>query len=298
MIDGKNNAVDVSGMISDKNENKHSLQDLALLAAVVKCTDDAIITISLLDQSVTSWNLAAENMFGYTVDDALGQSVMFFIPENLFDKEWCIFEKLRDAAEFDHHFESQRKHQDGRLVDVSITASRINDECGRIIGISNIIRDITHQKQNESDLLSAYQCLQEQVATTKENIKKNSDQHALDKALNLIETSVLPFLEKLKAPAINEDQSNQLLKIIETNLQNLLLSNENNPNLIAAYQQLSPAENQVSSLIRQGLNSKDIALTLNISKETVNVHRKHIRKKLGLDNKATNLNSYLLSLRH
>jgi DNA-binding CsgD family transcriptional regulator len=53
---------------------------------------------------------------------------------------------------------------------------------------------------------------------------------------------------------------------------------------------------QVASMVRQGLSTKVIAKTLNISPGTVSIHRKHIRKKLGLNEKADNLHSYLLSL--
>jgi DNA-binding CsgD family transcriptional regulator len=112
-----------------------------------------------------------------------------------------------------------------------------------------------------------------------------------------LKATVLPLLEKLKA-ANNGDlfQSTFLLDILETNLQHLVSSYGCETSLAKAYQQLTPVETLVASMVRQRLSTQDIAVALNVAPGTVNGHRTHIRKKLGLDSKTDNLQNHLLSL--
>ena len=131
-----------------------------------------------------------------------------------------------------------------------------------------------------------------------ENIKK--DRYELAEAkVSLsyeVEATVLPLLQKMKEARPDSEQSDHLLNILESNLQHLVKAYGHSVNLTAAYQRLSPVEALVASMIRQGQSTKTIATALDIVPGTVSIHRKHIRKKLGLDNQATNLESYLKSL--
>jgi DNA-binding NarL/FixJ family response regulator len=103
-------------------------------------------------------------------------------------------------------------------------------------------------------------------------------------------------LKRLKGASTGRAQTSSLINILETNLRELVKSYGRAASLGAAYQQLTPIEAQVASMVRQGLATKAIAKTLNVSSGTVDIHRKHIRKKLGLDSKAINLHSHLVSL--
>ncbi|MCD2449854.1 helix-turn-helix transcriptional regulator [Methylicorpusculum oleiharenae] len=100
----------------------------------------------------------------------------------------------------------------------------------------------------------------------------------------------------MKGASAGRRQSTRLISILETNLQHLVDSYGGATTLSAALHHLTPVEMQVALLLRQGLSTKVIAMTLNISPGTVSIHRKHIRKKLGLDGKAANLQNYLKSL--
>lgn len=111
-----------------------------------------------------------------------------------------------------------------------------------------------------------------------------------------VEANLMPLLKKLRETSSDPQQSSYLVNIIETNIQHLVKSYGRNASLTAAYQRLTPVESLVASMIRQGHPTIIIAKTLNISPGTVSLHRKHIRKKLGLDNKGVNLQSYLNSL--
>jgi PAS domain S-box-containing protein len=111
------------------------------LAAVVKSSDDAIVT-KTLDGIITSWNPAAERIFGYTEAEAVGKSIRMLIPEELQSEEDMVLGKVR-AGEMVDHYETRRRRKDGRTVAISLTVSPIRDEAGAIVGASKIARDIT-----------------------------------------------------------------------------------------------------------------------------------------------------------
>jgi DNA-binding NarL/FixJ family response regulator len=126
--------------------------------------------------------------------------------------------------------------------------------------------------------------------------QKSDKEEAQTALLDEIEATILPFLKKLKGASTGRRQSTRLIGVIENNLMNLVETYGNTESLSAALKQMTPTQVQVVSLIRQGLPTKLIASTLDIAPGTVSVHRKQIRKKLGLDNKADNLQTYLKSL--
>jgi PAS domain S-box-containing protein len=123
------------------------------LAAIVRHSDDAIIS-KRLDGTITSWNRAAERMFGYTPDEAVGQSIRIIIPRERWSEEDDVLSKVARGDVVDH-FETVRQHKDGSLLDVSLTVSPIKDDTGRIVGASKISRDISERKRAESDHLRA-----------------------------------------------------------------------------------------------------------------------------------------------
>ena len=116
-----------------------------LLDAIVQSSDDAIITESL-DGIVTSWNPAAERIFGYAPDEIVGQSILKVIPGSLHDEEEMILRTLR-AGERISRFETTRLTKDGRELTVSLMITPLKDTKGHVIGVAKIARDITHQKQ-------------------------------------------------------------------------------------------------------------------------------------------------------
>jgi PAS domain S-box-containing protein len=123
------------------------LADLASrrLAAVVEWSDDAIITKDLAS-TITSWNRAAERMFGYTAAEAIGRSIRMLIPEDLQDEEDTVLARIRAGQTIDH-FDTTRVRKDGSEVTISLTVSPIRDDSGKVIGASKIARDITEQSR-------------------------------------------------------------------------------------------------------------------------------------------------------
>jgi PAS domain S-box-containing protein len=125
----------------------------AHLAAVVASSDDAIVS-KTLDGIIRSWNAGAQRLFGYTAEEAVGQSILMLLPEDRKEEETAILARLRAGERIDH-FESVRMTKDGRLIDVSLTISPVRDSSGRIIGASKIARDITPRRLSEQRLQEA-----------------------------------------------------------------------------------------------------------------------------------------------
>lgn len=126
-----------------------------LLAALVTSSEDAIITKDL-DGIITSWNPAAERMFGYSAAEAIGQSVRMIIPRDRQAEEDDVLARVRSGHRIEH-FETTRQRKDGTLVPVSLTVSPVRDQSGVTVGASKIARDLTqqHARQRDSERLAA-----------------------------------------------------------------------------------------------------------------------------------------------
>jgi PAS domain S-box-containing protein len=116
-----------------------------LLAAIVESSDDAIISKDL-NGIITSWNSAAERLFGYTSEEALGCPITMIIPEDRKHEEPAILERIKRGQRIDH-FETVRQRKHGNLIDISLTVSPIRNAQGKIIGVSKTARDITERNR-------------------------------------------------------------------------------------------------------------------------------------------------------
>jgi two-component system sensor kinase FixL len=119
----------------------HGDHSRSLLAAIVESSNDAIIGKDL-SGTVTSWNAAAEAMFGYPAGEMIGQPITQIIPDDLIDEETQILHSVRAGTRI-RHFETRRRRRDGGILLVSLTISPIRDDAGRIVGVSKIARDLT-----------------------------------------------------------------------------------------------------------------------------------------------------------
>ncbi len=116
-----------------------------LLRGIVETSDDAILS-KTLDGVITSWNSAAEELFGYSAAEAIGQSMQMLIPPERADEEREILGRIARGERIDH-FETVRVAKGGRRLDISATISPIHDNRGQVIGASKIARDITERKR-------------------------------------------------------------------------------------------------------------------------------------------------------
>jgi PAS domain S-box-containing protein len=161
---------------SDSAEKLHrAFPADTLLAAIVSSSDDAIISKSL-DGTITSWNDAAERIFGYRPEEIIGTSVLRLIPAENQSEEPAIVAQLRNGKRIDH-YETVRVHKDGRRIEVSLTVSPIRNPAGQVVGASKVARDITGQRKADhaARLLAA--------------IVDSSDDAIISKNLNGIVTS-------------------------------------------------------------------------------------------------------------
>jgi two-component system, cell cycle sensor histidine kinase and response regulator CckA len=120
------------------------------LAAIVTFSRDAIVG-KTLDGVITSWNAAAERIFGYRASEIIGQSIYRLIPEDRHEAERDLLERLRrgEYVEFD---EAERIRKDGERIWISLSVSPVRDAEGRLVGAASIKRDITERRRAEAEL--------------------------------------------------------------------------------------------------------------------------------------------------
>ncbi len=117
------------------------------LASIVENSRDAIISESF-DGVITTWNRAAQSMFGYTADEIVGRSITVLAWPGYEEDMRELLRRIQNN-EVVEHYETMRRHKDGRRMIVSLTLSPVRDDAGKLIGISKIARDITQQRDRE-----------------------------------------------------------------------------------------------------------------------------------------------------
>ena len=151
-------AIGFIGVAKDITERKQAAEARLQLAAIVESSDDAIIG-KTLEGIITSWNRAAERMYGYTAEEAVGQPITLLFPPDRHDEFTAIMKQIAQGERVDH-FETERVRKGGTILAVSVTISPIKDSEGRIIGASAIARDITRQKRLEAEVKQSRQQLE------------------------------------------------------------------------------------------------------------------------------------------
>lgn len=311
--DVEGNPMEMAGVEMDITDRKQAEQSLRIAAAAFEAQEGIIVTDA--HRAILRANQAFSSITGYGPAELIGRTPSFLGSglhgEDFYQAMWSTVN--RDGY---WHGEIWDKRKNGEEFPLWLTLTAVTGADERITHYVGTYMDITVQKQAEKVLLDARRHLENQVVSTKEEFEKLKQEtaevnSALKVLLNYREKdktdaqneissevtgTILPFLKKLKGESSGRRQSSRLISIIENNLEQLVQSYGRATTLPAAFQQLTRVEMQVASMVRQGLSTKVIAKTLNISPGTVSIHRKHIRKKLGLNEKADNLHSFLLSL--
>ncbi len=187
--------------------------DHAVLAAIVECSDDAILS-KTLDGTIMTWNPAAERMFGYTPLEAIGQSILMLIPEDRRGEESHIQDCLQRGERVDH-LETVRLAKDGRELQVSITSSPIRNQAGAVVGASKIVRDVTETRQLEAALLSEQLAMEHLVRVHSMGELASGLAHELNQPLESILNYAGTSLQLLRSPnATREDVAPALERVI------------------------------------------------------------------------------------
>jgi diguanylate cyclase (GGDEF)-like protein/PAS domain S-box-containing protein len=143
----------VEGTMTDISEHKSAEEDLRRLAAIVRCSDDAIISLTT-GGIIQTWNLGAERIYGYNSEEVLGTPIDILVLSGQANDIQGVLEQVRIGNEV-KHFETAHVRKDGGQIDIALTLSPMEDATGEVVGVSTIARDITHQKRAEEALLQS-----------------------------------------------------------------------------------------------------------------------------------------------
>ncbi len=175
--------------VTKQKQAEESLREkeasLRHLAAIIESSQDAIISKDI-HGTITSWNKAAESIFGYTPQEMIGKSILTLIPSDRRDEEREILRRIQQGEKI-NSYETVRRRKDGSFVDISLTVSPLRNEAGEIIGASKIARDITERKKTEKELIRSNNEL-EQFA--------HIASHDLQEPLHLINSFVGLFIRR------------------------------------------------------------------------------------------------------
>jgi PAS domain S-box-containing protein len=217
MSDEKPASAPLTTRLDTRWSAEHS-PDLAAswLSAIIESADDAIVT-KTLEGKITSWNRGAERMFGYTAEEAIGQSVTMLIPDDHIDEEPAIIAKLR-AGERIEHYETVRIRKDGTLLDISLTVSPIRDANNKIIGASKIARDISQRKHAERTLQEQSEANERLYREAQESGRLKEEflatiSHELRTPLN----AILGWARIMRTGKLKEEETKKALETIERN---------------------------------------------------------------------------------
>lgn len=134
----------------DVTERNRDQEKIYRLASIVESTDDGIIGMDT-EGTVMYWNPGAERVYGYSQEEIVGKSISMIFHVDRHDELVEIFSKAQKGEKISH-LETERRHKNGKMIDVSITVSPIKDDLGKVIGVSTILQDISAKKQIEREL--------------------------------------------------------------------------------------------------------------------------------------------------
>ena len=188
------------------------------LIAIVESSEDAIVSKDL-NGNITSWNRAAERLFGYSADEVIGKHITIIIPQERLAEEDLVISAVR-RGERVQHFETLRRRKDGTLVPISLSVSPIRDEDGVVVGASKIARDISDRVRGERERAELVDALKEANRLKDEFLATLS--HEIRTPLNailgyaqLLQTSLRDEGSRAKAADVIERNARTLTQIIE-----------------------------------------------------------------------------------
>jgi PAS domain S-box-containing protein len=300
-------------VLTDITKQKQKDAEVGVKCAAFETSDAIVITDEY--RSILLVNEAFSLMTGYDLKEAIDQTPEFLrsgIHKNDF------YDDMWDSATAEGFWQGEHweKNKKGSIYPVWLSLTAVKDPSDKIMYFVRVSRDISVQKATEQLLHETKQQLETQAVNTKIELDiAKSETEQINAALTIlltncqkdkdkarlallceVEETITPFINKLKGASSGRRQSSRLIGVLESNLQQLIESYGLNEDLPSVYRKLTPVEKQVATMIRQGHSTKVISATLYCSSGTICIHRKNIRKKLGLTNKTCNLQSYLRSL--
>jgi len=234
-------------------------RELARLAGIVESSDDAIISKSL-EGRILTWNKAAQRIYGFSPEEVIGRHVSYVVPVT-HQKE--LKEILERVARGEHlkHFQTKRLTKDGRLIDVSLTISPLEDKAGRIVGASAIGRDITEQKKMEDEVSRALEIKSRFISIAS---------HEVRSPLTAIREGISLIVDGLRGP-VSADQKDILdvalhnidrLARLSTEILNFQKIESGELRLVRAWHDVREVLDEVAKTVRPLADEKGLALTV------------------------------------
>jgi PAS domain S-box-containing protein len=300
----KNGVIGVRGVFTDITERKRGEQALRESEERFRILFEYAPVgyyLNDLKGNFVDGNRVAEEIFGYKREELIGKNFLRhkILPLSEIPKAAAALAKnVCGKPTGPDEFILNRK--DGTQVTVEITTLPVKIEAQTVV--LGVARDITKRKEMERTLTEREQELEIKTSNLEEANtalrvllkRRDEDKRELEeKVLFNMKELAVPYLEKLKASGLDERQT-AYLKILGSNLNEII--SPFSYSLSSRYLNLTPAEIQVASLIKQGKTSKEIAEFLNLSTRTIGFHRANIREKTGIKNKKANLRAHLVSL--
>ncbi|MDP9067243.1 MAG: PAS domain S-box protein [Actinomycetota bacterium] len=196
-----------------------------LLAAAVESSIDAILTKDR-EGIVTSWNRAAESLYGYSAAEIVGRPVTMLVPEDLAGEERKILDLILRGDSIDH-YETRRVGKGGRILDISLSVSPIRSQQGEILGAASIQRDIGPEKRIRQALEKSETALRAQTqAAERANLAKSEFLSRMSHELRTPLNAILGFGQLLEMDDLTEDQAENVAEMIRGGKHLLELINE------------------------------------------------------------------------
>ena len=262
--------------LKDVTDHKRSEETRARLAAIVESSDDAIIG-ETLDGIVTTWNRAAERLYGFSAEEAIGRPITITVPADRLNELHSYMTRVCRGERVDH-METVRLRKDGVRLDVSITVSPIRDDSGTIIGISKSSRDITDRRRFEEELWRKN--VELELANRAKDTFLASMSHELRTPLNSIIGFTGTMLMKLPGELTDDQErhlqliqfsARHLLSLIN-DLLNLAKVQSGKTELAVEPVRVNEALEEVAATLRPSAEAKGLSFGLSVPPESMEIH--------------------------
>ena len=248
-----------------------------------------------INGEILSANPAFARLLGYKSPEDMMRAVKDVRYEIFVDEgQRNELRRLLDGQGFIRNFEVKCRRKDGQRMWISLNMRAVRDSGNNILFCEGTLVDITERKSIQEDLLNKSRSLEETNAALRVLLKQREEDKTdlEEKVMRNMKELVFPYIDKLRAGQPGEDTV--IVDIIESNLNEIL-----SPfikTMAARYVNFTPKEIQVADLMKKGKTTKEISQILNLSPRTIDIHRYNIRRKLNINKKKVNLQSYLLTL--
>lgn len=244
---------------------------------------------------ILSANPSFAHFFGYKSPEDIMRGVRDIRYEISVDEgQRNELKRLLDKQGFVRNFEVQCRRKDGQRIWASLNIRIVRGGDNKIICYEGTLVDITERKESQEDLFNKSRSLEETNAALRVLLRqREADKNELeDKIMHNVKQLVFPYIDKLRAGQSGKDTV--IIDIIESNLNEIL-----SPfikGMASRYINFTPKEIQIADLMKKGKTTKEISTILSLSPRTIDIHRYNIRRKLNINKKKVNLQSYLLTL--